>query len=71
MTEQRRPSAHANGRRFLPCQAILFEAVRDLHSLENRETMMFNDDGTVSVENDPLPEQRELMVPLMYHYNGL
>ena len=41
------------------------------YSLENRETMMFHDDGTVGVENDPLSEQRELMVPLMYHYNGL
>lgn len=41
------------------------------YSLENRETMMFNNDGTVSVENDPLSKQRELIVPLMYHYNGL
>ena len=41
------------------------------YSLEKRETMMFHDDGTVSVENDPLSEARELIVPLMYHYNGL
>ena len=41
------------------------------YSLENRETMMFNDDGTTGVENDPLSEQRELMAPLMHYYNGL
>lgn len=41
------------------------------YSLENRETMMFNNDGTVSVVNDPLAEHRELMAPLMHHYNGL
>ena len=41
------------------------------YSLENRETMMFNDDGTTCIENDPLSKQRELMAPLMYHYNGL
>ena len=41
------------------------------YSLENRETMMFHDDGTVSVEKDPLSKARELIVPLMYHYNGL
>ena len=34
-------------------------------------TMMFNDDGTTNIENDPLSKQRELIVPLMYHYNGL
>lgn len=41
------------------------------YSLENRETMMFNDDTTVCVENDPLLKERELLVPLTYHYNGL
>ena len=41
------------------------------YSLKNRETMMFNDNGTVSVENDPLSKERELIAPLMYHYNGL
>ena len=41
------------------------------YSLEKRETMMFNDNGTVSCEDDPLSKQRELIVPLMYHYNGL
>ena len=41
------------------------------YSLEKRETMVFHNDGTVSVENDPLSKQRELIVPLMYHYNGL
>ena len=41
------------------------------YSLEKQETMMFNDDGTTNIENDPLSKQRELIVPLMYHYNGL
>ena len=41
------------------------------YSLEKRETMIFNDDGTTNIENDPLSNQRELIVPLMYHYNGL
>ena len=41
------------------------------YSLEKRETMVFHNDGTVSVENNPLSKQRELIVPLMYHYNGL
>ena len=41
------------------------------YSLEKRETMMFHDDGTTIIENDPLVKQRELIVPLMYHYNGL
>ncbi len=42
-----------------------------VYSLEKRETMMYNDDGTAGVENDPLSKQRELIVPLVYHYNGL
>ena len=41
------------------------------YSLEKRETMMFNDDGTASAVLDPLAKERELIVPLMYHYNGL
>ena len=41
------------------------------YSLEKRETMMFDNDGTVCVKNDLLSKQRELIVPLMYHYNGL
>ena len=41
------------------------------YSLEKWETMMFNDNGTVFCEDDPLSIQRELIVPLMYHYHGL
>ena len=41
------------------------------YSLTNRETMMFNNDCTVNIQNDPLSKQRELISPLMYHYHGL
>lgn len=42
-----------------------------LYSLERRETMMFRDDGTAEIENDPLKKERELIVPMTYHYMGL
>ena len=42
-----------------------------LYSLERRETMMFRDDGTAGIENDPLKKERELIVPMTYHYMGL
>ena len=42
-----------------------------IYSLERRETMMFRDDGTAGIENDPLKKERELIVPMTYHYMGL
>ncbi len=41
------------------------------YSLVNRETMFFNNDGTTSVVNDPLPEERELLSQILHHYKGL
>ena len=41
------------------------------YSLEKRETMMFNDNGTTSIENDPFSKQRELIAPLVRHNHGL
>ncbi|MBQ9014792.1 MAG: carboxylesterase family protein [Firmicutes bacterium] len=34
----------------------------------DRATMIFGDDGSLKMENDPLGEQRELMEPFAYYY---
>ena len=41
------------------------------YSPENRETIFFNDDGTTSVVNDPLPEERELVDTILHYYVAL
>lgn len=38
------------------------------YSPEKRETIFFNDDGTTSVVNDPLPEERELIDSILHYY---
>lgn len=42
-----------------------------VYTLKNRETLFYNDDGTTSLNNNPLSRARELMVPLTYHFMGL
>lgn len=38
---------------------------------ENRETMFFNDDATTEVVNDPMPEERKLVQPILHYYIAL
>ena len=44
------------------------EAAWTQYDENDRATMIYGDDGSAKMENDPLGEQRQLMEPFAYYY---